>query len=71
MIMVTLTATVERAEDGTYTVLALIGEHTIIGNGDSKVAAIEDLRRGAATLFEYLRSTKQSLPEIVIIDVAA
>ncbi len=53
--MVTLTGTVERApEDGTYTAVVVIGEHTIIGDGYTKDEAIEDLRRGAAVFFDYL-----------------
>jgi hypothetical protein len=70
--MITLTGTVERApEDGTYTAVAVIGGHTIIGDGDTKDQAIEDLRRGAIGLFDYLKSKNQSLPEIVTIDVPA
>jgi len=70
LLMVTLTGTVERApEDGTYTAIAVIGEHTILGDGYTKDEAIEDLRRGAIVFFEYLKSKNQSLPEIVTIDV--
>jgi len=69
--MVKLTGTVERAEDGSYTAVVVIGEHTIIGDGDTKDAAIEDLGRGAVVLIDYLKSKNRSLPEIVTIDIPA
>jgi predicted RNase H-like HicB family nuclease len=66
----TLTATIEQAEDGSWTAVAVLGEHTIIGDGDTKDAAIADLRNGAAALFEYLKS-EGKLPEVVGVEVAA
>jgi hypothetical protein len=39
--MVRLTATVEQASESTFTAVAVIGEHSILGTGDTKEAAIE------------------------------
>jgi len=69
--MVTLTATVEQADDGSFTSLAVIGEHSILGTGDTKETAIADLREGAKALFEYLEQTGQPLPQLVNVEVAA
>jgi predicted RNase H-like HicB family nuclease len=69
--MVKLTATVERASDGTFTAVAVIGEHTIIGDGNTKEAAIADLREGAEGLFEYLKQEGKPLPQLVSIEVEA
>jgi hypothetical protein len=63
------TATVKRGSDGTFTAVAVIGEHTVIGEGATKDAAIADLRRGAKALFDYLKSTGQPLPEVAIVEV--
>jgi predicted RNase H-like HicB family nuclease len=69
--MVRLTATVEQASDSTFTAVAVIGEHSILGTGDTKEAAIEDLREGAEGLFEYLKSKGQPLPQLASVEVAA
>lgn len=69
--MMTLTATVEQAEDGSWTAVAVIGEHTIVGDGDTQDGAIFDLYNGASELVEYLKSEGKSLPQVVNIEIAA
>jgi predicted RNase H-like HicB family nuclease len=72
--MVRLTATVERAGDGTWTA-AVIGEHTVLGTGVTREDALNDLRSGISALIDYLKSEGQPLPqssiELVSIEVAA
>jgi predicted RNase H-like HicB family nuclease len=67
--MVRLTATLEQASDGSWTALAVIGEHSILGDGDTREEAIESLRKGAEALFEYLKREGQPLPLLVSIEV--
>jgi predicted RNase H-like HicB family nuclease len=55
-------ATVEQAEDGSWTA-AVIGEHTVLGTGDSRDAALDNLRDGIRGLLDYLKS--KGLPEPV------
>jgi predicted RNase H-like HicB family nuclease len=68
------TAMVEQANDGSWSACVL-GEHTVLGQGDTKEEALADLRSGIAGLLEYLKETGQPLPavstEIVSIEVAA
>lgn len=70
-----LTATLERASDGTFTAVAAIGEHTIIGDGNTRDEALRSLRDGVSSLIEYLKSEGKSLPEssieLLSIEVAA
>jgi predicted RNase H-like HicB family nuclease len=65
---------VEQANDGSWSACVL-GEHTVLGQGDTKEEALADLRSGIAGLLEYLKETGQPLPavstEIVSIEVAA
>ena len=72
--MVRLTATLERAGDGTWTA-AVIGEHTVLGTGATREAALNDLRNGVSALFDCLKSEGKPLPEssieLVSIEVAA
>ena len=72
--MVKLTATVERAGDGTWTA-AVMGEHTVLGTGATREEALTDLRSGVSTLIDYLKSEGKPLPqssiELVSIEVAA
>jgi predicted RNase H-like HicB family nuclease len=72
--MVRLTATLERAGDGTWTA-AVIGEHTVLGTGVTREDALNDLRSGISALIDYLKSEGQPLPqssiELVNIEVAA
>ena len=73
--MATFTATVEQGEDGSWTA-ALPGEKDLVlGDGDTKDEAIEDLRRGLIGLIEDLKKKGEPLPqssiEIVSIEVAA
>jgi hypothetical protein len=44
--MAKLTATVEQAEDGSWTAALTIGDHMILGDGSTKEEAIENLREG-------------------------
>jgi predicted RNase H-like HicB family nuclease len=65
---------VEQARDGSWSA-CVVGEHTILGQGDTKEQAIDDLRNGIAGLIEYLKETGQPVPsvsvELVSIEVAA
>jgi predicted RNase H-like HicB family nuclease len=67
------TATVEQAGDGTWTA-AFAGEHTILGTGVSREAALEKLREGLVGEIAYLKSKGEPLPqssiELVSIEVA-
>jgi predicted RNase H-like HicB family nuclease len=45
--MTKITATVEQAGDGSWTA-SVIGKHIVLGTGDTKEAAIENLREGMA-----------------------
>jgi predicted RNase H-like HicB family nuclease len=72
--MAKFTAMVEQARDGSWSA-CVVGEHTILGQGDTKEQAIDDLRNGIAGLIEYLKETGQPVPsvsvELVSIEVAA
>jgi predicted RNase H-like HicB family nuclease len=72
--MAKFTAIVEQARDGSWSACG-VGEHTILGQGDTKEQAIDDLRNGIAGLIEYLKETGQPVPsvsvELVSIEVAA
>lgn len=72
--MAKFTAMVEQANDGSWSACVL-GEHTVLGQGDTKEEALADLRSGIVGLLEYLKETGQPLPavstEIVSIEVAA
>ncbi|MCL2661128.1 MAG: hypothetical protein FWD64_11520 [Acidobacteriaceae bacterium] len=67
----------EQAGDGTWTA-AIVGEHSVLGTGQTKESAVEDLRRGVTGLMEYLK-TKGGDPaatfhqniELVNIEIAA
>jgi hypothetical protein len=63
--MAKFTATIEQAGDGSWTTLAVIGEHSILGNGNTKEETIESLRKGVVSLVEYLKSKGKTLPEVV------
>lgn len=69
-----ITATVERAGDGSWTA-AVIGEHSVLGTGATKDAALENLRVGVADLLEELKTKGEPWPqsniEVVSIEVAA
>ena len=72
--MAKFTAIVEQDQDGSWSA-CVVGEHTILGQGDTKEQAIDDLRNGIAGLIEYLKETGQPVPsvsvELVSIEVAA
>lgn len=66
-----LTATIERAEDGSYTATAVVGEHTVIGDGETRDEAVSSLRAGAIALVEHLKAEGKPLPQLVTVEVAA
>ncbi len=70
-----LTATLEPAEDGSWTASMIDGDNLVLGTGDTRDEALADLRKGIETLIEYLKSEGKSLPEssieLVSIEVAA
>ena len=49
-------ATVEQAIDDTWTAV-VIGEHTVLGNGETREAALDNLQQGIDRLVEYLKDT--------------
>jgi predicted RNase H-like HicB family nuclease len=61
VIMAKFTAMVEQAGDGSWTA-SVIGEHTVLGTGDTKEEAVEDLRNGIQGLLEYLKEKGLPLP---------
>jgi predicted RNase H-like HicB family nuclease len=72
--MARFTATLEQAGDGTWTA-AVLGEHSVLGTGATKDAALDDLRRGIVGLIDYLKSKGKPVPqssiELVNIEIAA
>lgn len=66
-----ITATVEQFNDGSWTATAHIGDELIIGDGDSQEAAIASLRDGLRSWVTHMKETGATLPQIVILDVAA
>lgn len=73
--MAKFTATVEQAGDGTWTA-ALFGEKDmVLGTGDTREEAIEDLRKGLTGLIEYRKGKGEPLPyssiELISIEVVA
>jgi predicted RNase H-like HicB family nuclease len=53
-------ATIEQAEDGSWTASAHVNEHLVLGDGDTKEEAIEDVRKGLESLVEYLNTGENS-----------
>jgi predicted RNase H-like HicB family nuclease len=72
--MAKFTAMIEQAGDGTWTA-AVVGEHSVLGTGATRDAALDDLRKGVAGLIDYLKSKGEQIPqssiEFVNIEVAA
>jgi hypothetical protein len=66
-----ITATVERAEDGSRTASAHIGEHLVLGDGDTQEEAVASLGDGLRSWVEYQKSKGESLPQMVTLDIAA
>jgi predicted RNase H-like HicB family nuclease len=48
------TAIVEQAGDGSWTA-SIVGEHTVLGTGDTPEEALADLRNGTRLLLQYLK----------------
>jgi predicted RNA binding protein YcfA (HicA-like mRNA interferase family)/predicted RNase H-like HicB family nuclease len=73
-IMARFTATVEQAGDGSWTA-AIVGENTVLGVGDTREEALDDLRKGLAILIGQLKREGRPIPdstiEVVSIEVAA
>ncbi|HSU19254.1 MAG TPA: type II toxin-antitoxin system HicB family antitoxin [Acidobacteriaceae bacterium] len=70
-----LTATLEQAEDGTWTAAVFGVEDIILGTGPTREEALSNLRDGVTGLVDCLKSEGKQLPqssvELVSIDVAA
>lgn len=65
-----ITATVEREEDGSWTASTHIGDELILGDGDTQGAAVASLKAGLDGWVEYMKSSGNSLPQIVTVEVA-
>jgi predicted RNase H-like HicB family nuclease len=65
-----ITATVEQAEDGSWTACAHVGDDLILGDGDTQEEAIASLGDGLRSWVEYLKEKGKSLPQIVTLEVA-
>lgn len=66
-----ITATVVQApEDGSWTASAHIGEHLVLGDGDTRDEAVASLRDGLGSWVEYMREKGESLPQMVTLDIA-
>jgi hypothetical protein len=64
-----VTATVVQApEDGNWTASAHIGDHLVLGDGDTQ--AVASLGDGLRPWVEYLKSKGESLPQMVNIKIA-
>jgi predicted RNase H-like HicB family nuclease len=72
--MARFTATVEQAGDGSWTA-AIVGENIVLGVGDTREEALDDLRKGLAILVGQLKREGRPIPdstiEVVSIEVAA
>lgn len=66
-----ITAVVEQAEDGSWTASAHIGDHLILGDGDTQAEATASLGKGLEGWIEYMKDKGESLPQMVTLDVAA
>ena len=51
--MTKFTARVGQAGDGTWTA-AVIGQHTVLGTGDTRELAVENLKDGIKSLLQFL-----------------
>jgi predicted RNase H-like HicB family nuclease len=65
-----ITATVEQAEDDSWTACAHVGDHLILGDGGTQEEAIASLGDGLRSWVEYLKEKGKSLPQIVTLEVA-
>lgn len=68
--MAIFTATVERAADGSWTASAHIGDHLVLGDGDTQASAIASLGDGLRAWIEYMKEKGASLPKMITIEVA-
>lgn len=70
-----INARVERAGDGSWTASMIEGDNIVLGTGDTRETALEDLRKGVELLVECLKSEGKRLPEssieMVSIEIAA
>lgn len=71
----TFIASVEQASDGSWTATIATETDLILGEGDTKDAALASLHEGVRGLAAFLRSKGQTLPEshaeLIRIEVAA
>ena len=72
--MAKFTAILEQADDGSWSAYTLTPS-LVIGCGESKDAALEDLRGAMAFWLSYMKETGQAIPavsaELVSFEVAA
>jgi len=69
--MAIFTGTVEQTpEDGSWTASAHIGEHLVLGDGDTREAAIASLEDGLRSWIDYMKGKEESLPQMVTLEVA-
>lgn len=67
----TITATVVQApEDGSWTASAHIGDHLVLGDGDTREAALKSLGAGLKGFVEYMKEKGESLPQLVTLEIA-
>ena len=70
-----INARIERAGDGSWTASMIEGDNIVLGTGDTREAALDDLRKGVELLIDHLKSEGKPLPEssieLVSIEVAA
>lgn len=68
--MMQITATVEQAEDGSWTACAHILDDMILGDGDTQEEAVASLQDGLRSWIDYLKEKGKSLPQMVTLEVA-
>jgi predicted RNase H-like HicB family nuclease len=70
-----VTARLERAGDGSWTASMMEGDAIVLGTGESREAALNDLRGGLELLVESLKAEGKTLPqassEYVVLEIAA
>jgi predicted RNase H-like HicB family nuclease len=73
--MAKFTATIEQAGDGSWTAALFGNKDIVLGTGDTRDEALDDLRKGLVALIGYLKekgeSLLQSSVEVVSIEVEA
>lgn len=68
--MMKITATLERAGDGSWTASTYIGEkNLVLGTGDTRDAALNDLSKGVQDFVEYLKDKGEPMPDLYAVEV--